>query len=157
MYHGADTYHPTGVPRSHSKRVDRCSRGESESRRKQGRPISSSIESRRYAGHIERVSAATEKDDKNEQPRYQKKRDISCILVEDDLSFARKGLFSISFRAATPVRTAAATPAGTTPFGSALAFAGGRWAYKSVVDVNGLVKQLGTVQVLDGLSSFGKG
>lgn len=75
-------------------------------------------------------------------------REISAALV------------SVAYRAATALRTAAAAPGGGAAdvlLAWALALARWRRANESVVNTECLVKELGAVEVLDGLGGFGEG
>lgn len=66
-------------------------------------------------------------------------------------------LLALGLGAATAVRATAATTGTTVTLGSSsLALSRWRWADKSVVNVDGLVEELGVVQVLDGLGGLGE-
>lgn len=115
----------------------------------------SSRKSLENASSSKKIDAVRERAIFNERLRYQDGIRDSQLVSPRGLSLGKiEGLFSVTVRAAAPIRTAASTPAATASLSHTLALSRRGRTDKSVVDVNCLFKQLGTIKILDGLGSL---
>lgn len=107
------------------------------------------------ASRSKKTNAVREKAIFNKRLRYQDGKRDSQLVSPRILSLGKiEDLFSVTVRAATPIWTAASTPAATASLSHTLALSRRGRTDKSVVDVNCLFKQLGTIKILDGLGSL---